>query len=66
MCAGASLHARIRTLVFGARDPKGGAVRSLYRLLDDERHNHRVEVVEGVLEAECRGLVQSFFRKRRG
>jgi len=66
MCAGACLHARIKTLVFGARDPKGGGVRSLYNLLDDPRHNHRIEVVEGILADECRSKIQGFFRDRRG
>lgn len=66
MCAGACLHARIKTLVFGARDPKGGGVRSLYNLLDDPRHNHRIEVVEGILADECRSKMQGFFRDRRG
>jgi tRNA(adenine34) deaminase len=65
MCAGACLHARIQTLVFGARDSKTGAVRSLSRVLDDPRHNHRIEVVEGVLTDECARKIQSFFRKRR-
>ena len=67
MCAGAILQARISRLVFGARDEKGGAVLSLYRLLQDDRLNHRVEVVEGVRERECRELIQEFFRAlRRG
>jgi tRNA(adenine34) deaminase len=65
MCAGACLHARIQTLVFGARDPKTGAVRSLFRLLDDSRHNHRIEIVEGILADECGQRVRSFFQKRR-
>jgi tRNA(adenine34) deaminase len=65
MCAGACLHARIQTLVFGARDPKTGAVRSLFQALDDPRHNHRIEIVEGILGDECGGKVSSFFRKRR-
>ncbi len=65
MCAGACLHARIETLVFGARDPKGGAVRSLFQVLDDPRQNHRIEIVEGVLEEECRDKIQRFFQKRR-
>ncbi len=65
MCAGACLHARIQTLVFGARDPKTGAVRSLSRVLDDPRHNHRIEIVEGVLAGECGEKVRAFFRKRR-
>lgn len=65
LCAGACLLARIETLVFGARDPKAGAVRSLHSLLDDPRHNHRVDVVEGVLADECAELLQAFFRSRR-
>ena len=66
MCAGACLHARIQTLVFGARDPKAGAVRSLFQVLDDPAHNHRIEVVEGVLADPCARKLQSFFQKRRG
>ena len=66
MCAGACLHARIQTLVFGARDPKAGAVRSLFRALDDPRHNHRIEIIEGVLGDECARRVRAFFQKRRG
>jgi tRNA(adenine34) deaminase len=65
MCLGALLQARIRRLVFGAPDPKGGACVSLYRLPEDERLNHRLEVVAGVAEAECRDLLQAFFRQRR-
>lgn len=65
MCAGACLHARVQTLVFGARDPKAGAVRSLHRILDDPRHNHRVEIVEGVLAEECSRKLQGFFKKKR-
>ena len=65
MCAGACLHARIQTLVFGARDPKTGAVRSLFRVLDDPRHNHRIEIVEGILGDDCGRKVRAFFQKRR-
>ena len=65
MCAGACLHARIQTLVFGARDPKTGAVRSLLQVLDDPRHNHRIEIVEGILGDDCGRKVSVFFRKRR-
>jgi len=65
MCAGAILHARVERVVYGAADPKGGAVRTLFRLLEDPRLNHRVEVVAGVLEAESRELLQRFFRSRR-
>jgi tRNA(adenine34) deaminase len=65
MCLGALLQARIQRLVFGAPDPKGGACVSLYRLPEDERLNHRLEVVAGVAEADCRNLLQEFFRRRR-
>jgi tRNA(adenine34) deaminase len=65
MCLGAMLAARVRRLVFGAPDPKGGACVSLYRLPEDPRLNHRLEVTGGVREAECRALVQEFFRARR-
>jgi tRNA(adenine34) deaminase len=64
MCVGAIVHARVGTVVYGAADPKGGAVRSL---LDPNALplNHRFAVVEGVLAKECRALVQEFFRSRR-
>jgi tRNA(adenine34) deaminase len=65
MCLGAMLAARLRRLVFGAPDPKGGACVSLYRLPEDTRLNHRLEVTGGVREAECRELVQKFFQARR-
>ena len=66
MCAGALVAARIRRLVFGARDLRFGAVRSKFRIADSDLLNHRVEVVEGVLAAECTELLQQFFRRRRG
>ena len=65
MCLGAMIQARLRRLVFGAPDPKGGACVSLYRLPEDARLNHRLEVTGGVREAECRALVQEFFKARR-
>jgi tRNA(adenine34) deaminase len=65
MCTGAILQARVGRLVFGAEDPKGGAVSSLYSLLEDPRFNHRVEVTPGVLREECRELLQRFFQERR-
>jgi tRNA(adenine34) deaminase len=65
MCAGALVHARVATLVFGAREPKAGAVVSTQRALEHAALNHHVAVVEGVLEEECRGVVQTFFRERR-
>lgn len=66
MCTGALIHARVRRLVFGALDPKGGACLSLYRIPEDARLNHRLEVRGGVREAECRELLQEFFQARRG
>jgi tRNA(adenine34) deaminase len=65
MCMGAALHARIPRLAFGARDPKAGAVCSVLNLASDERLNHRIEVIQGVMEKECRDLIQGFFRVRR-
>ena len=65
MCAGALVHARVETLVFGAREPKAGAVVSTQQALEHEALNHRVSVVVGVLEEECRATVQAFFRERR-
>ena len=65
MCAGAIVHARVRRLVFGARDLRFGGVRSKFQLADSELLNHRVEVVEGVLAAECQRLLQEFFTQRR-
>jgi tRNA(adenine34) deaminase len=65
MCAGALVNARVRRVVFGALDPKAGAVRSLYRLAEDARLNHRLEVVEGVRADECAALLRSFFRRLR-
>jgi tRNA(adenine34) deaminase len=66
MCAGAIVQARIPRVVYGALDPKAGAVRSLYRLLEDSRLNHRAEVVEGVLGEECGKLLTEFFQGKRG
>jgi tRNA(adenine34) deaminase len=65
MCAGAMVLARIERLVYGARDPKAGAVESLYRVLADERLNHRVPSTGGVLAEECAEPLVEFFRKRR-
>ena len=65
MCAGAILSARIPRVVFGAWDDKAGAVGSVYDVLRDRRLNHRVEVVAGVLAAECGALLQDFFQARR-
>ncbi len=65
MCAGALVNARVREVVFGAWDPKAGAVESLFRICDDERLNHRLGIRGGVLEEECRELLQGFFRNKR-
>ncbi len=64
MCVGALVNARVATLVYGAPEPKFGAVRSLVRALELPL-NHKVEVVSGILADECRELVQAFFRERR-
>lgn len=65
MCAGAMLQARIPRLVYGANDPKGGAVRTCFQILSDPRLNHQVEVTSGVLAEECAAVIQSFFAERR-
>ena len=65
MCAGALVLARVARLVFGAYDPKAGAVGSLWDVVRDRRLNHRPEVVSGVLAAECADLLNDFFRSRR-
>ncbi len=65
MCVGAMVHARIGTLVYGAAEPKTGAIMSTVRGVELPGHNHRFEVVSGVREEECRGLMVEFFRERR-
>ena len=65
MCVGALVHARIGTLVYGAAEPRTGAVTSTVRAGELPGHNHRFEVVGPVREAECRGLIQAFFSERR-
>ncbi|MGD9722124.1 MAG: tRNA adenosine(34) deaminase TadA [Pirellulales bacterium] len=65
MCAGAVLQARIDTLVYGAADPKAGAVQTLYQLLSDPRLNHRTQTVGGVLVHECGGILTRFFQDQR-
>ena len=66
MCCGAALQARIARLVYGTDDPKAGAVRSLHRLLEDPRLNHRVDVTAGVRGEECGARLSEFFRSKRG
>ncbi len=65
MCAGAIIQARVPRLVYGADDPKGGAVRSCFEILSHPRLNHQVEVTAGVLAADCAAILQSFFAERR-
>ncbi len=65
MCAGAILQARIPLVVYGAADPKAGAVHSLFRLLNDARLNHRAEVISGVLAQPCGEILTQFFQKQR-
>jgi tRNA(adenine34) deaminase len=65
MCAGAMIQARIARLVYGADDPKGGAVRSCFSILDHPQINHRVEVSRGILAEESAALLQNFFAARR-
>jgi tRNA(adenine34) deaminase len=65
MCAGALVHARLKRLVYGADDPKAGAVHSVMQVLNHPGLNHRLEVNAGVLAARCQALLQSFFRARR-
>ena len=65
MCCGAAVNARVARVVYGAADPKAGAARTLYRLLDDVRLNHQVAVVAGVRGVECGALLSEFFQKKR-
>lgn len=65
MCAGAAVWARVAEIVYGADDPKSGAVRTLFRIASDPRLNHRVSVVPGVLAEECSAFMKEFFRARR-
>ncbi|HEX8130604.1 MAG TPA: tRNA adenosine(34) deaminase TadA [Pyrinomonadaceae bacterium] len=65
MCAGALVQARVRRLVYGARDVRTGAVESVFRICDASSLNHRIELTAGVLDTECREVMQAFFRARR-
>lgn len=65
MCAGALVHARIARLVYGAKDPKAGAVETHFGICSTDFLNHQVSVEGGILEDECRRVLQSFFRERR-
>jgi tRNA(adenine34) deaminase len=65
MCAGAIIQARLARVIFGARDPKSGAVVSLYQVLNDNRLNHQVAVTEGILKEECGEILSRFFQQKR-
>jgi tRNA(adenine34) deaminase len=65
MCAGAIIQARVTRVVYGADDPKGGAVRTCFEVLTHPRLNHQVEITAGILAPECAGLLQKFFTARR-
>ena len=65
MCMGATIHARISRVIFGTRDPKWGAAGSLYNFAAEKRFNHRLEVIEGICQADCKSLMQEFFRQKR-
>ncbi len=65
MCMGAAINARVAQIIFGAADPKAGAACSIFNIASDERLNHSIDVVPGILEEECRTLIQTFFRDRR-
>ena len=65
MCAGALVNARIRRVIFGCRDPKAGAVTTLFRITDDPRLNHRLEITPDVLSEQCAELLKTFFKSRR-
>jgi tRNA(adenine34) deaminase len=65
MCAGAIVQSRVKRVVYGADDPKAGAVKTLYQLLEDSRLNHRAEVTAGVLAEECGRVLSEFFQQKR-
>jgi tRNA(adenine34) deaminase len=65
MCVGAMIHARVGRVVFGAHDAKTGAAGSMFDLLQSEKHNHKIEVTGGVLEAQCKEVLQDFFKRKR-
>lgn len=65
MCAGALIHARIKRLVFGASDPKSGAIKSIFNLLDSPNVNHKIQYECGVLKKECGEILKNFFKEKR-
>jgi tRNA(adenine34) deaminase len=66
MCCGALVHARLARLVYGADDPKAGAVRSIMQVMNHPKLNHQMEIVDGVLAGKCTQMMQTFFQQRRG
>ena len=66
MCMGAVIHARVSRVIFGTRDPKWGAAGSLFNFAADRRFNHQPEIIEGICKADCKSLIQEFFRQQRG
>jgi tRNA(adenine34) deaminase len=65
MCVGAMIQARVEEVIYGAADPKGGAIRSCYQLADENQLNHRIHAMSGVLEDECSAILKDFFASRR-
>ena len=65
MCAGAIIHARLSKIIFAVADPKTGACGSIFNLLQAEELNHKVEIDKGIMEDECRSLIQTFFKEKR-
>ena len=65
MCVGAMIHARVGRVVFGAYDAKTGAAGSMFDLLQSAKHNHKIDVTGGVLEVQCKGVLQEFFKRKR-
>jgi tRNA(adenine34) deaminase len=65
MCAGALVHARIKRLVYGTRDPRAGAITSVFKVLDNASLNHRVEYADGLLQERCGAMLSEFFKKKR-
>lgn len=65
MCAGALVNARVKRLVYGAKDPKAGGCGSIFNIIDDSRLNHQIEVTSGVLEKDCQSILQKFFKVKR-
>ena len=65
MCAGALVNSRVERLVFGAYDPKAGACGTLYTITEDDRLNHRIHTIGGILDLECGGMLKEYFKKKR-